>query len=129
MQPLFALELASVAEVARITEAWYDVFVLVQSLVDRCTPDGCLVFWESLLYMLDSFWSGKDARHVDMLWITLGKERLHTHLHADTGSEHWVSDDECLVGKVWRSQIFDMDANLGMLLVGIFAISTYEGIA
>ena len=88
MQPLFALELASVAEVARITEAWYDVFVLVQSLVDRCTPDGCLVFWESLLYMLDSFWSGKDARHVDMLWITLGKERLHTPLHVVTGREH-----------------------------------------
>ena len=129
MQPLFALELASVAEVSGIAEAWYDVFMLVQSLIDRCTPDGCLVFRECLLDMLDSFWSGKDARHVDVLRVALGKERLHTHLHADTSGKHWVSDDERLVGKVWSSQILDMDANLGMLLIGIFAVGAHKGIA
>ena len=103
--------------------------MLVQSLVDRCTPDGSLVFREGLLDMLDALWSGKDASHVDMLRGSLGKERLHTHLHADTGCKHRVSDDERLAGKVWSSQILDMNPHLGMLLVGIFAIGTHESIA
>ena len=59
MQPFFALELASVAEVSGIAEARNDVFVLVQSLIDRCTPDGSLVFREGLLDVLDALWSSQ----------------------------------------------------------------------
>ena len=129
MQPFFALELASVAEVSGIAEARNDVFVLVQSLIDGCTPDGSLVFRESLLDMLDALWSGKHAGYMDVLRGSLGKERLHAHLHADTGGKHRVSDDERLAGKVWSSQILDMNPHLGMFLVGIFAIGTHESIA
>ena len=129
MQPFSALELASVAEVSGIAETRNDVFVLVQSLIDGCTPDGSLILRESLLDVLDSFWSGKHAGYVDMLRGSLGKERLHTHLHADTCGKHRVCDDERLAGKVWSSQILDMNPHLGMLLVGIFAIGTHESIA
>ena len=103
--------------------------MLVQSLIDGCTPDGSLVFREGLLDVLDALWSGKNASHVDMLRIALGKERLHAHLHADACGKHRVCDDERLAGKVWSSQILDMNPHLGMLLVGIFAIGTHESIA
>ena len=129
MQPFFALELASVAEVARITEAWYDILVLVQSLVDGSTPDGSLILRESLLDVLDALWRSQDAGYMDVLRGSLGKERLHAHLHADTGGKHRVGDDERLAGKVGSSQILDMNPHLGMLLVGIFAIGTHESIA
>ena len=103
--------------------------MLVQSLVDGSAPDGGLFFWEGVLDVLNAFWGSKDTCHVDMFRVTLGDEGLHTHLHADAGSEHWVGDDECLVCQVWRSKIFDVDTDLGMLLVGIFAVSTHKGIA
>ena len=103
--------------------------MLVQSLIDGCTPDGSLVFREGLLDVLDALWSGKHAGYMDVLRGSLGKERLHTHLHADTGGKHRVSDDERLAGKVWSSQILDMNPHLGMLLVGIFTIGTHESIS
>ena len=123
------LQFVAVAEVSGVAESWYDVFLFVQSLVDRSAPDGGLILWEGLLYVLDTFWRSEDASHVDVLRGALGKKRLHAHFHADAGGKHRVGDDERLVGEVWGSQILNVNTNLGMFLVGIFAISTNEGIA
>ena len=123
------LQFVAVAEVSGVAESWHDVFMFVQSLVDRSAPDSGLILWEGLLYVLDTFGRSEDASHVDVLRGALGKERLHTHLHADAGGKHRVGDDERLVGEVWGSQILNVNTNLGMFLVGIFALSTNEGIA
>ena len=79
--------------------------------------------------MLDTFGRSEDASHVDVLRGALGKERLHTHLHADAGGKHRVGDDERLVGvylggvlnelvrkvKVDVGYLFPLDSPLGAL--------------
>ena len=88
------LKFVSVTQVAGVAEAWYDVFVLVQSLVDGSAPDGGLVVREGLLDVLDALWGSQDASHVDVLRVALGENRLQAHLHADAGGKHRVGDED-----------------------------------
>lgn len=123
------LKFVSVTQVAGVAEAWHDVLVLVQSLVDGSAPDGGLVVREGLLDVLDAFRGSQDASHVDVLRVALGEDRLQTHLHADAGGKHRVGDDERLAVNLRCGKIFDVDTHLGVALVGIFTISTHKGVA
>ena len=50
-----SLDLSAVAQVACVAEAWHDIFVLVQSVVDSSAPDGG-VLRECLTDMFDALW-------------------------------------------------------------------------
>ena len=98
---LIYLEFVAVAEVSGIAETRYDVLVLVETLVDRCAPDGGLVVREGILDVLDALRSGKHASHMDVLRVALGEDGLQSHLHADASGKHRVGDDERLALNLW----------------------------
>src|SRR3712207_2542235 len=103
--------------------------MLIQSRVDGGTPHRCLILWEGGLYMVDAFRGGYNARHVYALRRALGKESLVTQLHAAACGQHRVGNDEALLVDARRCQILHVYAHLVVLLIGIFAIGTHEGVS
>ena len=119
-------ELVAVTEVA---ESRYDVFVLVHSRVDGGAPDRGLVVGEYRFDMVNALFCGDDAADMDALGRAFRQESLVAQLHAATGGEHWVGDDERLGVDAWRGEILDVDAYLAVFLVGIFAVGRDKGVA
>ena len=122
------LNLSSIAQVAGIAEARYDVLVLVETLVYGSTPNGSVV-GECLAYVLNAFGRCHYANHMHLLWGALGEQRLVAQLHRTASSEHRVDDEQSGVVEVGSGKILHMDANLGVSLVLILAECRNEGIA
>ena len=59
---------------------------------------------------------------------TLAEECLVTQFHAAAGGEHGVGNDERLAGDGGRCQIFYVDADFRMALVGVLPVCTDKGI-
>jgi hypothetical protein len=117
------------AEIAGIAETRYNVLMLVHARVYCCAPDGGDIVREHLFYMVDAFGCGNDASHMNALWRAFGEECFISQLHASARGKHRVGNDEVLLVNAWRSKIFHMNAHLGVVLVGVFAICTHESIA
>ena len=123
------LQLFAVAKVTGIPESRYDVLVLVQSRINGSAPDGGFLLGESLLDVFDTFRTGDDACYVNTLGCALGEESLVAQFHRGTGGLLGVGDNQCLTIDAWCSQVFYMNANVVVFLVGVFAVGRNEGVA
>ncbi len=79
--------------------------------------------------MLNTLGGGYYACHVYMLWCSLRQESLVAQFHRASRGKHRVGNDKRLAVEIWRSEIFHVYAHLRMRLVGIFAVSTDEGVS
>ena len=82
------------AEVAGVTKSWYDVFMLIHTWVDSCTPDGRLVIGEGLTDVVDAFGGSYHTAHMDALGDAAREKGFVTQFHTATGGQHRVGDDE-----------------------------------
>ena len=97
--------------------------MLVESGVDGGTPDDRLVVGEGFLNVFDAFGCGDHTGHMDLLGRALGEEGLVTQLHAASRGKHRIGDDEVFALDARRGQVLHMDAHVGVLGIGVLAIS------
>ena len=126
---LSLLQLAAVAQVAGIAESRHDVFVLVHARVDGSAPYCCLVFGQSLFYVVYAVGRCYHAGNVYALGRALCQECPVAQLHRAAGGQHGVGNYERLAVDARRGKIFNVYAHLGVLAVGIFAVCAHEGVA